>query len=143
MTDLFNKHCREANRFIKDLSFQLGTPHDADHAIRVLQSVFAELRRRIIPGESLHLISQLPLILKGMYVDGWNINEPLSEAKTFNEFLDEIRYSDEQNVSSDFANDDLARKKIMIVFKALKKYIPDDELDQLRDELPKDVAEMV
>src|SRR5258706_9857714 len=130
MTDAFNNHCREANRFIEDLAFQLGTPNDADHAMRVLQSVFAELRRRIIPDESLHLISQLPLILKGMYVDGWNINEPLSEAKTFNEFLDEIRDSDDRNAGSDFANDDLARRKIMIVFKALKKYIPDNELDQ-------------
>src|SRR6266540_972683 len=91
MTNIFDKDCREANRFIRNLALQLGTPNDTDHAMRVLQSVFKELRRRIIPDESLHLISQLPLILKGMYVDGWNVNEPLSEAKTFNEFLDEIR----------------------------------------------------
>ena len=143
MANTFEKDYREANHFIKALALQLGTPNDTDHALRILQSVFKELRRRIIPDESLHIISQLPLMLKGMYVDGWNINEPLSEAKTFHEFLNEIRDNTGKSDDPDFANEELARKKIMIVFKELKKYIPDNELDQLRDELPTDVAKMV
>jgi uncharacterized protein (DUF2267 family) len=143
MANLFNKDYREAEYFIKDLALQLGTPNDPFHAVRVLKALFTELRRRIIPDESLHLISQLPLILKGLYVDGWAINEPLSEARNFNEFLNELRTNSERKASADFANDELARKKIRITLQAIKKFIPDDEVGQLRDELPKEVAEMV
>jgi uncharacterized protein (DUF2267 family) len=143
MVNAFDKHCQEANRFIKDLALQLGTPDDTDHAIRILRCVFKALRRRIIPDESLHIISQLPLILKGLYVDGWDINEPLSEAKTFDEFLFDIRNNTETNAGIDFANDELARKKITIVFSALKEFVSEGELDHIRDELPKEIAEIV
>ena len=69
MINTFEKHLQEASRFIKNLAMQLGTPDDTDHAVRVLRSVFRALRRRIIPDESLHIVSQLPLVLKGMYVN--------------------------------------------------------------------------
>jgi uncharacterized protein (DUF2267 family) len=143
MVNAFDKHCQEANRFIKDLAVRLGRPDDPDHAIRVLRCVFRALRQRIIPDESLHIVSQLPLILKGMYVDGWDIYEPLPEAETFDEFLFDIRNSNEARAESDFANDELARKKITAVFDALKEFVSEGELDNVRDELPKEVAEII
>ncbi len=143
MVNVFDKHCQEANRFIKDLSLQLGTPDDFDHAVRVLRCIFTALRRRIVPGESLHLVSQLPLVLKGMYVDGWDINEPLSEAQTFDEFLFDIRNNTERRANIDFANDELARKKITAVFTALKQFVSKGQPDHIRDEFPEEIAEIV
>src|SRR6266404_6506613 len=143
MVNVFDKHCQEGNRFIEDLALQLGTPDDTDHAVRVLRCIFKAVRRRVVPDESLHIVSQLPLILKGMYVDGWDINEPLSEAKTFDEFLDNIRNNTEKNTGVDFSNNELAKKKIMVVFNALKEFISDGDLDNIRDELPKEIAELV
>lgn len=143
MTNVFDKQCQEANGFIRDLASQLGRPDDIDHALRILRCVFTALRRRIIPHESLHIVAQLPLVLKGVYVDGWDINEPLSEANSFEEFLFEIRNNTERRADIDFANDDLARKNITAVFTALKQFIAEGELDNIRDELPRDVAEMV
>jgi len=143
MANVFEKHGQEATRFMKKLALQIGTPDDIDHAIRVLKSVFTALRRKIIPDDSLHIISQLPLVLKGIYVDGWEINEPLLEAQTFDEFLYEIRNNTERRANIDFANEELAKKKITAVFNGLKEYISDGEMEHIRDELPKEVAEMV
>lgn len=143
MLSALDKHCHEANRFIKSLAIQLETPDDLEHAIRVLKSVFRALRRRIIPDESLHLISQLPVILKGIYVDGWAINEPLSEADTLDEFLFEIRNNVERRTYGDFANDELGRKKIIAVFNVLKEFDSEGELAYIRDDLPREIAEMV
>ena len=143
MINTFEKHLQEASRFIKNLAMQLGTPDDTDHAVRVLRSVFRTLRRRIIPDESLHIVSQLPLVLKGMYVDGWTINEPLSEAQTLDEFLFDIRNNMGQRANADFASDDLARKKITAVFNVLKQFISKGELRHVRDELPEEIAQMV
>ena len=143
MATTIDKHCQEANQFIKELASQLGTPGDTEHALRVLRCVFKALRRRIVPEESMHIISQLPLIFKGMYVDGWNIHDELSDAQTFNDFLDEIRNNTESRADVDFADDELAKKKITTVFKALKVYISEGELDHIRAELPNEIAGMI
>ena len=128
---------------MRKLAMRIGTPGDTDHAIRVLKSVFIALRRKLIPDDSLQIVSQLPLVVKGIYVDGWTINEPLLEARTYDEFLYEIRHNTGRKANTDFANDDMARKKISAVFTSLKEYIPDAKLNHIREELPKEIAEMV
>ena len=143
MTNLFDKHYQEASHFIRKLAMRIGTPGDTEHALRVLKSVFIALRRKLIPDDSLQIVSQLPLVVKGIYVDGWSINEPLMEARTYNEFLYELRHNTGRKANIDFANDDLAKKKITAVFTSLKEYIPEGDINHIREELPKEVAEMV
>lgn len=131
MVNPFEKHSQEANRFVKTLAIRLHTPGDPEHALRVLRAVFGILRRRIVPDESLQLVSQLPLILKGVYVDGWNIMEPLSEANTLDDFVFEIRSDSQGKTYLDFANDELARKKIVTAFNALKQFNVEGELHDI------------
>jgi uncharacterized protein (DUF2267 family) len=142
MTDLFKNHCQKANHFINDLALLLGRPDDSDHALRVLGSVLHALRKKITVFDSLHIISQLPLILKGIYADGWELDQPLSDAETIDEFLELIRNFTAKS-KIDFANDEEAKEKIRIVFFALRQYVSEDELDHVRDELPREIAEMV
>jgi len=139
----FDRHIEEATRFLKSIAIRLGTPGDHEHAIRVLKSVFRVLRRRIVPDESLQLISRLPLIIKGIYVDGWNICEPLSEANSIDEFLFEIRSNSQKLTYLDFANDELAKKKIIRVFNALKQFVFDGELNDILHNLSREAREIV
>jgi uncharacterized protein (DUF2267 family) len=142
MTNLFKNQCQEADHFIKDLSLLLGRPDDPDHGLRVLRSVLHALRKKITVFESLHIISQLPLMLKGIYVDGWELDQPVSDAETLEEFLFLIRnFTTSSEI--DFSNDEDAKEKIRIVFFALRQYVSEDELEHVRDELPKEIAEMV
>jgi uncharacterized protein (DUF2267 family) len=127
----FDKQYDEATRFVKSVAKRLGTPGDLEHAVRVLKSVFGVLRRTIVPDESLQLISKLPLIVKGIYVDGWNICEPLSEARTLDEFLFEIRRHSQERVHLDFSNVELAKKKIIAVFNVLKQFVYEGELNDI------------
>lgn len=136
----FDKHYQDASRFVKSLARRLGTPGDPEHAIRVLKSIFGVLRRKIVPDESLQLISKLPLILKGIYVDGWNIYEPLSEATTLDDFLFEVRNTSPERSYLDFANSELAKKKIVTVFNTLKRFVYDGELNDILHNLSREMA---
>jgi uncharacterized protein (DUF2267 family) len=127
----FDKHYGEATRFVKSVAKRLGTPRDFEHAVRVLRSVFGVLRRRIVPDESLQLISKLPLVIKGIYVDGWNICEPLSEARTLDDFLFEIKSHSQERAHLDFSNVELAKKKIIAVFHILKQFVWEGELNDI------------
>ena len=138
-----DKHCDEATRFVKNVASRIGTPRDSEHAVRVLRSVFGVLRRRIVPDESLQLISKLPLIVKGIYVDGWNIYEPLSEAHTLDEFLFEIRSNSQGRAHLDFSNVELAKKKIIAVFKVLKQFVYEGELNDILRSVSREASEIV
>ena len=127
----FDKHYDEATRFVKSVAKRLGAPGDLEHAVRVLKGVFGVLRRRIVPDESLQLISKLPLLIKGIYVDGWNVCEPLSEARTLDEFLFEIRSDSQGRAHLDFSNVELAKKKIIAVFNVLKRFVYEGELNDI------------
>ena len=139
----FDKQYDEATRFIKSVAKRLGTPGDLEHAVRVLRSVFGVLRRRIVPDESLQLISKLPLVIKGIYVDGWNICEPLSEASTLHEFLFEIRSHPQGRSQLDFSNVELAKKKIIAVFNVLKQFVCEGELNDILSNFSRESSEII
>jgi len=138
----FEKYVNETNHFLEELASQLGNADDTDLAFRVTRSVFHALRKRIVPGESMNLVAQLPMLLKAVYVDGWNINQEISKSKTFEDFLKDVR-SMSNIQASDFADDEVARTRITAVFKALQEYVSDGELVDIISELPLEIAELV
>jgi uncharacterized protein (DUF2267 family) len=85
----------------------------------------------------------LPLVLKGIYVDGWEIEEPLQDTDSIDNFLNEVKNFGDEGSEFDFADDEEAMEKIKIVFIALRRYVSEYELNQVRDELPREIAEMV
>lgn len=138
----FEKYVNESNHFLKELASQLGNPQDTDLAFRVTRTVFHALRKRIVPEESMNLVAQLPMLLKAVYVDGWNINQEISKSKTFNDFLQDAR-SISNTEAPDFTDDEIARIRVKAVFQALRKYVSDGELVDIISELPQEIAELV
>jgi uncharacterized protein (DUF2267 family) len=69
----FEKYAMKGNEFINLLAHRLGDT-DRDRAARILRSVFRALRNHLTVEESMELLSHLPMILKGVYVDGWKIS---------------------------------------------------------------------
>lgn len=139
--DAIDKYCREANKFMKKLALQMGQPDDLEQALRIVRSVFHTLRDRIAPEESMHLVSQLPMILKGIYVDGWKMSQQ-SGSKSLEDFLCDLRASD-MAAGYDFANDEAAQQKVRAVFSALRQYIDDGELRHIIDGLPTEIANII
>ena len=89
----------------------------------------------------MHIVSQLPLILKGVYIDGWKITDAISNSKTIEEFLAEVRSLD--RVGPDFADDISTRQKIKTVFLAIRQYVDDGEFRHMLLGLPKEIAEEI
>lgn len=67
MTNM-EKYVGEASLFFKEVARELGYPEDTDHAARVTTAVLHTLRARTTAEESMHLVSNLPMILKDIYV---------------------------------------------------------------------------
>jgi uncharacterized protein (DUF2267 family) len=141
MENIFDKHCAEAQKFIKKLAAALGDPQDIHQALRLTRAVFRTLRTRILPEESMHIIAQLPVVLKGIYVDGWNMLEPVSPSRTLEEFMDELR--EEDTAAGYDLPEANAKEKVKCVLESLRQYISDGEFRHILTELPLEIAQVL
>jgi uncharacterized protein (DUF2267 family) len=69
--DTFDKTVQESNLWLKDLMERLNT-HDRHRAYSILRAVLHALRDRIGPENAAHLGAQLPMLLRGLFYEGWD-----------------------------------------------------------------------
>jgi uncharacterized protein (DUF2267 family) len=137
-----NKYTAEANRFINEVAAELGDSSAWDMAGRVTIAVFHTLREKLTPEESFHLISQLPMILKGIYVDGWDPAKQVERTDTLEEFLQHLRDHDARAAGRDFGDDEQAARHFQAVLRVMSHYISDGEMKHIRQQLPRPVAQL-
>ena len=69
--DTFDKTVQESNLWLKDVMERLNTA-DRHHAYSTLRAVLHALRDRIGPESAAHLGAQLPMLLRGLFYEGWD-----------------------------------------------------------------------
>jgi uncharacterized protein (DUF2267 family) len=69
--DTFDRTVQESNLWLKDLMERLG-PTDRHHAYSTLRAVLHALRDRIGAESASHLGAQLPMLLRGLFYEGWD-----------------------------------------------------------------------
>lgn len=136
----FEQYVEEGNVFLKKVAEQLDTPDDRQHAFRVVQAVFQALRDRITVEESMHLISELPMILKAVYVNGWKIPKERRDSSTIEEFLQEV-LERSQTPGRDFGSD--PRKEVVAVFRVIREYVSPGEYAHVKGQLTPEIAELL
>lgn len=138
----FEKYAHEGNSFIKELAVNLGHPEETGRTGIILRAVLHTLREKLSIGESLNLVSQLPMFLKGIYVDNWEYTEKNSEIKSIEDFKNEVkRLQDiygEQQFNWKTPTDEIVR----IVFSTLGKYISKGEFEDIITQMPKQLKEL-
>ena len=124
----FNQYATQGNTFIKDYAKEMDLGKDTDKAGRIFTSIMHALRDIIPTEESLQLIAQLPMFIKAVYVNGWNIKKKKPRVKNMKDFLGLVK-------SHDWPAD--------TTFIYLRKYVSLGEMEDIRDGLPKDLKSMI
>ncbi len=76
---------QQTNIWLKTLAEELHI-EDRHDAYRALRSVLRVLRDRLTPERAVHLGAQLPLLVRGIYYDGWRIAGKPSDERQAGEF---------------------------------------------------------
>jgi uncharacterized protein (DUF2267 family) len=137
----FEEYAPEANKFLKEVAEELGQPDDTDHAYRVMKSVFHTMRDILTPEESLHLIAQLPLPIKGLYVDGWQL-QVKDRIRSMPAFLQALREKSDRSAGRDFGNDETAKRHTKCVLNVVKRHVATGEVQHMIDQFPMELAEL-
>ncbi|GCC50388.1 DUF2267 domain-containing protein [Chryseotalea sanaruensis] len=140
MTLDFNKYAMKGNEFLNHLENNLGVS-DRAHAGRILRSTLHVLRNHLTFEESLQLISQFPMAIKGVYVDGWT-KAGHKKIKTVDDFVQEILMEDANIAWKDFSSKDEIIDCVRAVIATIKLYASAEEVEQALGTLPKKLQEM-
>lgn len=138
----FAEYSQKGNEFIKEVAQELGTPQDTNHAGRVLTAVLHGIRDTITPEESLHLISQLPMWIKAVYVDGWKLSKSPTRIRHMEDFVQTVRDNSGRTAGRDFGNDEETKANIEAVFRVLKTHVSEGEIDDIKSQLPEEMVSL-
>ncbi|HKZ65115.1 MAG TPA: DUF2267 domain-containing protein [Chitinophagaceae bacterium] len=134
---LFNKYIQPADLFIKEVANELGNEQDINLALRVTRAVFHTVRDMLTPEESLHLIAQLPMILKAIYVDGWKPGNA-GKVRSMQEFLKYLR-SKSDRPEIDFVNDDDTIHTVQCMLDVVQRHVTTGEISHIVDQFPQEL----
>ena len=131
----FDHTIHTTNIWLKDLMDELGWDdrHRTYHALRV---VLHTLRDLLPPNVVLHLGSQLPMLMRGFYLEGWKIPESRIHERSEHEFVAHIADA----FPFDFAVD--PRSVAVAVFNMLSRHVSAGQITKIKATLPAGVRKL-
>lgn len=130
----FEIYAAKGKEFVSLVADELNIPPVM--AGRVIRAVFHALRNWLSHEESFQLVAQLPMSLKGVYVDGWKFDKDFGPIVHLNDFLAEVRREDDGRAGFDFLNNSKAVLAVAAVFKALNYFADEEEMNEIINVLP-------
>ncbi len=134
--DLFNKALQKAGAWIHEIAEELDT-EDEQLAYQALRAVLHALRDRLNVDEAVQLAAQLPLLVRGIYFEGWDPSKTPVKARHREEFLDLVHRHAGKYDRLD------PEKAVPAVFAVLKRHVSEGEIRDVREALPGDIRELL
>src|SRR5438552_3108412 len=88
--DALNTTFEKTQCWLKELTKE-GYFAEEGQAYAAFRSVLHALRDRLPVDEAAHLAAQLPMLIRGMYYEGWKPSAVPTRERTLREFLDHVR----------------------------------------------------
>ncbi|MBW1990185.1 MAG: DUF2267 domain-containing protein [Deltaproteobacteria bacterium] len=131
----FDRTVHEANDWLKDIMFELSW-EDRQRAYQALRATLHALRDRLTIQEVKDLGAQLPMLIRGMYYEGWTGHATPEKIRHLDDFLARVR----REIVNGEAEDIEAVTRA--VFKMLRHRISKGEIEDLEGILPEPIREL-
>jgi uncharacterized protein (DUF2267 family) len=127
---------QQATLWIKDMMLALRTT-DADQAMHAMRAGLQALRDRLSVDEAAQLSAQLPLIVRGMFFEGWEPSGKPLRIRHREEFLALVRqkYAPRQDRAAD--------EIIAALFRVMRRHVSEGEITDVMLTLPTALVDVV
>lgn len=131
---IFQSTVIKSTEWVDEVCAYLGI-RDRTLGLRALRTGLHTLRDRLPAAEAVDLGAQLPMLIRGLYYEGWRI-----VAKPAREDLDELRGS----IRADLANDPRLDPEVVLkaTIHVLAAHVTGGELDDVHHVLPRQLANL-
>jgi uncharacterized protein (DUF2267 family) len=127
--DVFDTTIQKTNIWLNDVARQAGCP-GKHAAYQALRATLHALRDRLTVDEVAQLAAQLPMLIRGLYYEGWDPSGKPLRLRHRDEFLERIA---QELRGSDQWDPELAARG---VFSVLAQHVSEGEIEDVRDLLP-------
>lgn len=133
--EVFDHSLDMTNEWLTDIAVRLDVGEDKHRAYRALRAVLHPLRDRLGVNEAAHFAAQLPLLIRGIFFEGWHpAGKPLREHR--DEFLAHVGRELGPDPSAD------PEKICWAVFRTIEEHVTPGELEKLMACLPADLRSL-
>ena len=129
------KTIHQTNEWIRDIMNEMNT-QDRNKAYLALNSTLHALRDRLVVDEAVDLGAQLPMLIRGLYYEGYDPSGKPVKARHKDEFLALVKRDLARAPGID------AENAARCVFSVLEKRISKGEIENVKNMLPEDVKEI-
>lgn len=131
---VFDTTIQKTNLWLSELMEDMGWDN-RQKAYQALRAVLHELRDHLPPAEVVHLSSQLPMLVRGIYFEGWRISPKPSRDHSAEGFLAAVadHFPKEPEVD--------AERIVRSVFSLLADHVPGGEIEKIIAVLPKQLRQ--
>jgi uncharacterized protein (DUF2267 family) len=133
----FEASVEKANLVLKEIEEAYGWPKERrQQSYAALRAVLHALRDRLPVEESADLAAQLPMVVRGLYFEGWKPSK-VPMKMTREEFLERVR--------REFGFDVAGGVELLVkrVLDALRRYVTPGEWADIASILPREMADLV
>jgi uncharacterized protein (DUF2267 family) len=134
--DVLDRSVEKANVWINDVAAELQTT-DRHEAYRALRAFLHALRDRLPVPEAAQLAAQLPLLIRGIYYEGWQpARTPLSYRDP-TEFLDRVAHE------AMLHGDTEASYAVSAATRVLARHVSAGEIEDVARTLPERLRRLI
>jgi uncharacterized protein (DUF2267 family) len=109
---------------------------DRHLAYLALRGTLHALRDRVGPESAAHLAAQLPMLLRGLYYEGWRMTASQTKERSRAEFFDHVRSEFPPGSAID---PNMATRSVFLV---MQDKLDAGEVDKILDRLPAELREL-
>ncbi|MEU4640965.1 DUF2267 domain-containing protein [Micromonospora sp. NPDC049460] len=128
---------QKTNEMLRDIEQAYGWPKEQrNQSYCAMRTVLHLLRDRMPVQESVEFAAQLPVVVRGIYFDGW---KPMDVPVKLNrdDFLLEVRQRFPYDVEGG------PERVVQVVLDTLRRHVTQGEWQDVKDTMPKDMARMI
>ena len=134
--DVLDRSVEKANIWINDVAAELHTA-DRHEAYRALRAFLHVLRDRLPVAEAAQLAAQLPLLIRGIYFEGWQ------PARTPLHYRDPIEFLDRVAQEAMLHGDTESSFAVAAAARVLARHVSPGELEDVARTLPESLRSLI
>jgi uncharacterized protein (DUF2267 family) len=131
----FDETLQLSNRWLNEL-MEAVRWDDKYRSYRLLRATLHALRDRLPAHEAIHFGAQLPMLIRGLYYDGWHMTDQAPHERSKASFLSHIEAAFSRDPNED------TEGLVTEVFKLLARKISAGEIEDIKRVLPPELREL-
>ena len=137
----FENYAAEGNRFINEVADELDV--DRNRAARVTRAVLHAIRDRIPADDAIQFAQGLPMALKGVFIEGYDISLTPIVIRNPKNFIDFIYSKNGKAAHSDFPSGQYVIEALRGVFRVLERNMDYGQVHQIKNLINAEIIDLI